>query len=252
MADEDPPLVGDPDAETNFTIKEPTSFCNIFPGIEGGLSISLPFGLPQISAPDVSCQGLSIMCSDLGASLTAFFPLIKIVACILKIIDVLEAIPDALGPPPQPQKILSALAELAECIEYFLGITGSIIQPFCRFIRDLMNILLFLCQCLRSLFTVTLAQDAEIAVLQASADLDLAEFANCLIEQNDKLKLDLEGKLNTMQLLIDLINIFISALPPVKAAIGTINLGANDFSPEGLATLEEVFTSIRDIAAACA
>ncbi len=233
------------------TTKEPVVFCNLYPDASLKVSLNLPFGMPKLEAPDLTCEGMSVFVGNATASISAFYPVIRIADCILKVIEAIKAIPDALGPPPNPGKIAEKIGALAECVPLFLGFTGVDPTPYCRFIRDLTGISIGVLTCLKNTLTVAIENDQAVEVLNASGDASLMQHASCLAEQSTKLKAIVKVKFDSMKLVITLLNAILNALPPVKQIIGDINPGSNDFSPEAVDDLIAALTVVKDLANGC-
>ncbi len=234
-------------------IKDPVLFCNVYPDASASarVTLRLPFGMPELEAFDLTCEGLSIFTSDLTASLSAFFPVIKLSDCVLKVIAVLQAIPDAF-PPGNPSALIQKISELADCVILLGEFTGLLPTPFCKFIYDLCNVYIKILNCIISLTQITVDNQQSIDVLNASGDVELQQMASCLETQNEALKLSLGVKFDSMKLVLVLLNAIVQALPPVAAIIGPIDPGSNSFTPEAVLELLDVVTAVRDVAATCA
>lgn len=243
----------------NPVVKAPVVFCPIVPTYADNLTIRMPFGLPPIFASasldmkvNTKCQQLESLFGQLNVSMAAFLPIIKICACLLKIVEVLKAVPDVVS---NPGKVTSKLSDLEDCIDLFIGYSFVVPIPLCRFVLDLVTAMISLLLCISSLLVVTLDNDNEIASLNASADLQLNDMGACLQVENNALKASLEKKLKTVELVIFLVNALIAACPPLLVQMGTeypINVGNTDLTPAFITSAINKLDKARDPLAACA
>jgi len=234
--------------------KDPLVECLDMPNYRDGAdaSIHMIFGLPDVKF-DGSCEGLQTSMASLTANLSAFYPIIRIVNCILKIVEVIQAIPDSIGPPPDPTVLVQKLAALADCITLFLSFTGyGAIPDFIQFLADLCSYLLDVLECMRVMLEVKIDSDAQADALNASADAQLQSMGACLTIHNDALGKQLSGKFSSMEVIIILFNSIILILPPPMGGPSNQLPTGSTFTADasGLAVLDDTIaaiTVVRDI-----
>lgn len=195
-------------------------------------------------------------------------PLIKIVACILKILELVlslvgftTAVVEALGPPPDPSVLTDAIEEIGEKVAAlgdcalmftsfsFTAIPLPIPNPLCTLIYRLILICVAVLTCIAQLLTLRVQNEEQIEVLQASGDVELQFMANCLIEQQDKLNKLTEAKLDGVKAIITLINALGMAVPPIGAAMGgpiPLVSGGSVSPPESLLEAAAILQVILD------
>ncbi len=233
-------------------IKAPVLFCNVYPPAVA-ISLELPFGMPKLEAPDVTCDGLVLFTGNITASLAAFYPIIKIVGCILKVVEAVKAVPDSILQ-LDPTLVIKKIAELADCISMFLDFTGVNPIPYCKFIRDLTGIMIGILNCINQMMQVFSENAQAVTDMRASGDAELILLADCLEEQNNLLMAALTIKFSSMQLVVTLLNAILGALPPVQQVLGGPIAfdGTAGLSQEVLDTLIDVLTVVNQIATICA
>jgi hypothetical protein len=223
--------------------KDPLDFCADYPSftVGGDASLHLPLNLPPVTF-DGTCEGFNETMATLNAQLSFLFPIIRIVECVLKVIDAVKAIPDSLGPPPDPTIIVERIADLVDCIGVFLQFTGyGAIPDFCKFFRDLMRFIITALDCLITMLTISIESGEEVNVLKESLDPDLVKMGNCLEAQNELLSAQINARFSGMKVIILLLNALLGALPePLKAEKIEIDGGSIDISPAGLLALQDV------------
>ena len=194
--------------------QEPIEFCNEYPAFSVEGKITLPFGLPEISY-DTSCVGIFTSMGDINANLAAIYPIISVANCILKVIEVVQAIPDSIGPPPDPTVLIQKIAELGDCINLLLQFSGwGAIPTFCALVRDLINFTITILGCLAALLQVAIDCQAELTALQDSTDPRLQEAGECLATHCEGLGSEIEFKFEGIGIFVSLINAMLSILPP--------------------------------------
>jgi hypothetical protein len=77
-------------------------------------SIPLPFGIELRAITDASRPPND--CAIVQSLMLQLTPVLAGLTCLFKILKVIKAVPDALGPPPNPKKVLDAIVELAPCL----------------------------------------------------------------------------------------------------------------------------------------
>lgn len=206
------------------TIQFPIIFCAGYPSCEP-ITIEPPFGLPPKTFRDPCCAGIDALMVDFSDLLAPIYPFLTIVDCLVKLIDIVTAIPESIGPPPD----ITKLAELGNKVADFLPCVGKItalaplpvnIVAFARFIRGLMQLLIALLECFRRAFTVYIDLVADVYQLSGSPDDYLRQMGICLGEQANTMRgqlgLLLQSLLNVFTLLNTVLGIMLEAVPPLK------------------------------------
>jgi len=241
-------------------IIDPVTYCPVVPTAEASLEIRLPFGLPSIQATaalDASiqtrCKSLELVFGQINASLAAILPIIQLAGCLVKIMKALEAAKDIVS---DPTKLTDALTDLQDCAALFINFSFNPNPvPICRLILDLLSACIKLLKCILALLTITVDTDTEIANLNGTLDVQLIAQAGCLTTENNALKLGLAKKLDTLQVLLLVMNAIIGAVPPLMAAMGgAYPLDANSLSLN-VSSINSAITKLdlaRDAVVTCA
>lgn len=228
---------------------EPNDICSLELSMSAEFKIALPFGLPDMKPPQINCESSTCMLGDINASLAGIFPILKIAGCALKIINVLSAIPDAITN-LNPSGITDALGELTDCISLFASFSGATSIPnFCKMMRDIMDYLLFIMDCLIQALEILLrSRETELA-LSTSLDPALISEYQCLVDQNNSLQEVIKAKINAVDGVLALVNLISVSIgqQPVTGA-GSIDLG----DTVGLQDLKTLLQSLRDVFNNCA
>jgi hypothetical protein len=241
--------------------KNPNNFCNILPGMNPGapgelptaqtdvlIQVRLPMGLPTVSAPSATCEGLSILAGNLTATTAPMLPVINLAGGVLSVIDAIKAIPDAIGGNPIP--LAEALDKLAGTVALLVEMTGQNPITYVKFIYDLCGVIIKTLTCLQAQMTISIQNGQEVELLNAKADVQLQDVGSCLKVQNDALTATMKASFQSQQAIITLLNVIITALPPVQAITGTISTGSNDLSPEAIDGLIIILEDVRALCAA--
>lgn len=226
----------DPQIVAKLGIPVPQNYCRTAP-CSGSKTVTLPFGMPALTY-DCNCTGIMASLSSLSVQLNFFSPLIKIVRCILKILEVLKSVPDVVL---QPWVFLEKLAELADCVTYFLGFTGYDPRPLCACVRDILDLCIITLTCVYESLTIIVVTTNEQANLAESDDTFLREQAACLSSQLESLNAELDLKFDAVKLLLELLNPIIELLGGEPITLS----GARPPTPEALLDIVEVLVVAR-------
>lgn len=229
--------------------KAPLDFCNDMPDFKFGADarISLVFGLPEITF-NADCQGINQSVPSINLALSGIFPIIRLAECVLKVIEVVKAIPDTVGPPPNPTKIIKKISELAGCITLLLEFSGfGAIPAFCKMLRDIVRFCIAVLECLKVAMTVSITAGEELELLNASADLSLNEMGSCMAVQNAALEAQLNARIDGLGAVISMLNILFAALPPPISDIAPIPdlTPPIEISNAGTAALDDAITALQ-------
>jgi hypothetical protein len=190
----------------------PLLSCSPYPDC-ADIEVELPFGLPPQTFRNPCCEGLDLTLDQLSGLLQPLYPFLKLLDCALKLVGIVLAVPDAIGPPPSIGKIAEMAEGLVvfttECLPYILSLVPvfpTAILAFCRMVRGIARLVLAICRCLKRVFYVNISISADILALSASSDPLLVEMGLCLSGQNDLLLNGLLTKLNQLLNVFTLIN----------------------------------------------
>jgi len=95
--------------------------CIEIPELPDPLSITLPGG--------VSMESINLM-EQIQPALTPLMPLFDIIDTVVAVFNCIKAIPDTLGPPPDPTVIAACIPELAEKVNKLLKLIPQLCLPY--------------------------------------------------------------------------------------------------------------------------
>ncbi|MCG8420111.1 MAG: hypothetical protein MJE77_19450 [Proteobacteria bacterium] len=182
-----------------------SSTCLEIPALPDAQSLTLPGGvtIEQIDLLDV-----------VQPALTPLVPLFHIVDAVVAVQQCVQAIPDALGPPPDPSVLSACLPELAEKVSKLLQLVPQLSLP--RTIVGTMDLLLDALRDARSALIHLQQQSAQLAgavdraaELSDPALLSIAECAQANIEQEAA---NTGKRLASLGKLIGLLNLFLGMI----------------------------------------
>jgi len=95
--------------------------CIEIPELPDPLSITLPGG--------VSMESINLM-EQIQPALTPLMPMFDIIDTVVAVFNCIKAIPDTLGPPPDPTVIAACIPELAEKVNKLLKLIPQLCLPY--------------------------------------------------------------------------------------------------------------------------
>lgn len=104
-----------------------TSLLNLNITLPGGVSLQSILESGQL--PYLGTAVSSII-QSLSSAILPLVPFFKLLDVVLKIIDCIMAIPKALGPPPNPTKIITAIAKLAKAVAALAPLFPPLSVPY--------------------------------------------------------------------------------------------------------------------------
>lgn len=246
-------------------VKVPIIFCNSYQSC-GPIKINLPFGIGAQTLSDPCCTDLDLTLGQFGNLLAPLLPFLNIIGCVTKLVEIVLAIPDAIGPPPSVSAIGKIVGKITtfmtKCIPMFLSfIPGPNPIPFCQLIRDLCHLIVAILSCIRRKMVIFINLSVEMLLYSNSPDPDLRALGLCLAGQNDSLMGDLLAKLGAISNLFDIINLIIGLIPPLALALQNMDPPLYPLSPfipgpmtdtKVLDDLISVFQLIQNVANICA
>lgn len=250
----------------------PLLTCKDYPDC-ADIEVELPFGLPSFSFKNPCCDGFDVTLDQLAGLLRPLQPFLKLIECAIKLVSIVLAVPDAIGPPPDIGKIVEMAEAIADfitkCLPYILSLVPVLptaIIAFCRMVRGIAQLILSVLRCLKKVFFINLTIAGDILTLNAAIDPLLQKMGICLQGQNDVLLQGLVNKLNQFLNIFNLINMLFEVLftfiPPLKSAMEehglypiAPNMAPHVMPPDLGETLDDlivVFTLIEGVSNICA
>jgi hypothetical protein len=214
--------------------------CITFPG-GAEMCVQIP-GVPDPT--DVSKQLLA----QANAALTPLVPVFNIIDAILALFKCVKAIPDSLGPPPDPTKLAECIPDLAEKIDKLLKLIPQLSIPV--LIAGLIDVILFYLEGLRGQLQAIIAAQVRIAAAATRAaelgNVQLRTVVDCATASMDAYLQNLNEGMKPLNRLVGLLNLFLQlvGLPPIP---DFKNLG-ND-AQAALAPLDAVIDSLKTVRA---
>lgn len=155
--------------------------CLEIPEIPDPLSITLPGG--------VTMQQINLM-QAIQPALTPLMPLFDIIDTVVAVFNCVKAIPDSLGPPPDPTALAACIPELAEKVGKLLrlipqlslpytiiGIIDLVIDTLRQARSQLMNLQQQMQQILGAIDRATELEDAGLMAITSCAQANVAQEA---------------------------------------------------------------------------
>lgn len=182
----------------------PGQICIFMPG---GATICASIGY-EFGDPAEILAALLAQVNTALAPLTPFFDVLDL---LVAIVNCIKAIPDSLGPPPNPQPIVDCLKGLAEALEKILGLI-----PPLSILKMIKSILLAIAAALLGIRNkiAAIADQAERILQAATAaaalgNLELAAIADCAQANQDLQLQNLNAQMLPLNRLIGLLNAFL-------------------------------------------
>jgi hypothetical protein len=218
----------------------PQELCITFPG-GAEICVQVP-GVPDPT--DVSKQLLA----QANAALAPLVPVFNIIDAILALFKCVKAIPDSLGPPPDPTKLAECIPDLAEKIDKLLKLIPQLSIPV--LIAGLIDVLLFYLEGLRGQLQAIIAAQVRIAAAATRAaelgNVQLRTVVNCANASMDAYLQNLNEGMKPLNRLVGLLNLFLqlAGLPTIP---DLSDLG--DDAQAALAPLDAVIDSLKTVRA---
>jgi hypothetical protein len=181
--------------------------------------MSLPVCIPVIEVPDalgitlpggVSMEHLNLI-EVIQPALTPLMPLFQIVDTVVAVFNCVKAIPDALGPPPDPTVLAACMPELAEKVAQLLRLIPQLSLPLT--IVGLIDLLIDVLRQARTRLLHLQQQMVQVAgVVDRATDLDdagLMAIAECARHNVEQEAANVGKSLASLGRLIGLVNVFL-------------------------------------------
>jgi hypothetical protein len=198
-----------------------------------GLSVTFPGGaelsvqLPTVSIPDPTELSKQLM-AQANAALMPLVPVFNILDVVLALFECVKAIPDSLGPPPDPTKLAACIPDLAAKANKLLKFIPQLSIPL--MVVGLIDVLITFLEGIRGQLEAIIAAQVRIAQAAArAAELDNAQLQLVLDCANGNIEAQMksigEGAAPVNRL-IGVINVFMS-LAGLKPLPDLANLGTD-------------------------
>jgi len=214
--------------------------CITFPG-GAEMCVQIP-GVPDPT--DVSKQLLA----QANAALMPLVPIFNIVDAIIALFNCVKAIPDSLGPPPDPTKLAECIPDLAEKIDKLLKLIPQLSIPV--LIAGLIDVLLFYLEGYRRQLEAIIAHQLRILAAATRAaelgNVQLRTVVDCAEASMDAYLQNLNEGMKPLNRLVGLLNLFLqlAGLPPIP---DLANFG--DDAEAALVPLDAVIDSLKTVRA---
>lgn len=180
--------------------------CITFPG---GASICAH--VPGVPDPtDVSKQLLA----QANAAIAPLVPVFNIIDAVVALFNCVKAIPDSLGPPPDPTKLAKCIPDLAKKLDKLLKLIPQLSLPL--LIVDLIDVLLFYLTGLRDHLKAIIDHQARIAAAATRAaqlgNVQLRTAVDCATGQMDAHLKNLNESMKPLNRLVGVLNILLQMI----------------------------------------
>lgn len=189
-----------------------SALCVPIPGFPKSLSFTLPGGVRidpqvghlQLGAFEYTRNALGMM----NAALAPMGPAFRIIDAVMSISKCLSAVPEILGPPPNPQKLVDELIKLAEKMKFVAQLHPALSLPV--MVLNLIDVFIATLEAaaseLESLARFLLSiQQAQLVAAQAEG---LTQIIKCAQSSADVHMSNLEHMFATINPTIQAINLF--------------------------------------------
>jgi hypothetical protein len=218
-------------------------FCVPLPG---GGEICLITGPGQLPISADVCKDLL---GQLNVALAGLAPIMCIIDCVLSVIEVGKAVPDSIGPPPDPSALIKAIANMVEKCACLLPLIPQL--SICPLIKQLLALII---ACLEDIIAqienlITLSagvadarEICEILDATNSVGLDLSqakEYLDCEEQNLDLLAAALGGSTESIQRLLDV------TVNPLMSIAGLDPIVFEDINFGDLETVQDALIPLR-------
>jgi hypothetical protein len=178
--------------------------CVTFPG-----GAEMCVQLPSVSIPDPSELSKQLM-AQANAALAPLMPIFNIVDVVMALFNCMKAIPDALGPPPDPSKLAKCMPELAQKASKLLKLVPQLSVPL--MVAGLVDVLLAFLEGMRNQLKAVVQAQVKIAQAAARAaelgNVQLTTIVDCANANIEAQVKNLGESAAPVNRLIAIINIF--------------------------------------------
>lgn len=202
----------------------------------GGLCVRFPGGATLCAQFGVDIGDLgTITRSALGsinAALTPLQPFFNVLDVLVQIVTCMQAIPDCIGPPPNPTKLIDCLPDLVKKLAALLGLIPQLSIPV--LVADLLDVMIVGLLALRGELAAMIEQQARLlaAATRASelGNVSLQIVVDCATGNLDAQLVNKQAGMEPLNRLLGVVNALLklAGLPPIPAldSIGELSADA--------------------------
>ena len=180
------------------------------PAAPDPLSMTLPGG--------VTMQQQDLL-EVIQAALTPLMPVFNSIGAVLSVFNTVKAIPESLGPPPDPTKLVSAIIEMTKKVSKLLRLVPQLSLPYT--IIGVVDLVLDALSKVRTqlVFLQLQARQLSLATQRAAElnDAALAAVAECARANIEQEAANLGKSLGALNTLMGILNLFMSMVGGPKA-----------------------------------
>ena len=215
--------------------------CIEIPELPDPLSITLPGG--------VSMESINLM-EQIQPALTPLMPMFDIIDTVVAVFNCIKAIPDTLGPPPDPTVIAACIPELAEKVNKLLKLIPQLCLPYT--IIGIIDLIIDVLRQARSLLLHLQAQMQQItaAVDRATelGDAGLMAITSCAEANVAQEAANVGKSLASLGKLIGILNLFLGMVgaPEVPDLSNLAGTPLDEVVPPIDAIVDQL-TTVRDM-----
>ena len=211
------------------------------------LKLRLPNGATLSSIADVS-KGIPTDCSLAVNLFIQLAPFLASIECLLKVLALLKPLIDvvkSLGPPPDPIKLPTAIADFLEAAKDLLPCFGMIIPgtTIFLFIKDLLLLIIKIIKCmigqLETILGIMQGIELRLGEAQAAGNTELMKVLECAKENATTAAGHAQQSLGPVTNILPLIQSFLE-LAGVSFELPALG------SPEDAAALSETISKLND------
>ncbi len=179
--------------------------CVTFPG-----GAEMCVQMPSVTVPDPSELSKQLM-AQANAALAPLMPVFNIIDAVLALFNCVKAIPDALGPPPDPSKLAKCMPDVAKKVSKLLKLIPQLSIPL--MIVGLIDVLLAFLEGIRDQLRAVIAAQVRIAAAATRAaqlgNVQLSVIVDCATANIDAQMRNLGEGAAPVNRLIGVINLFV-------------------------------------------
>jgi len=215
--------------------------CIEIPEIPDPFSITLPGG--------VSMESINLM-EQIQPALTPLMPLFDIIDTVVAVFNCIKAIPDTLGPPPDPTVLAACIPELAEKVAKLLKLIPQLSLPYT--IIGIIDLIIDTLRQARSLLLHLQAQMQQIlGAIDRATDLEdagLMAITSCAQANVAQEAANVGKSLAALGKLIGLLNIFLELVgAPTVPDLSNLAGSPLDEVVPPLDAIVDQLTQVRDM-----
>lgn len=200
-------------------------------------SVSLPFGIQFQAVADFS-KGPPTQCAMLSSLMVQIMPALAAFSPIMKIIGIIQAIPDLIGPPPNPGEFLSKLNAVIELIDPF---------PIIEAVKSILLLVISYLQCFIQTIEGLLAFQASIDLSVAVGNPGLQASLQCASSNAAASINQVMQSLGPVGPLLQLMQPFMSIANISFTLPSVASLQAAQSVEEALQTLSKTLTDLQQV-----